>query len=118
MPIILTEDWDWDELNLVYDILTQAKDINLTGTVEGHERGNAELVDASMHAQDGYIVVPLNCGQELYDVVEITDALVGLTAAKKRALSLSHAYAPAKGQYVLKIGLGAIQTPLPPEQGG
>ena len=103
MPLIFTEDWDWDEIALVYDILAQAKDINLTTTTKCHERGAAELRDAAVHALSGFIVVPLNCGQELYDVIEITDALAGLTAAKRRVLSLSYIYTtPPKGRTSLR----------------
>lgn len=105
---VFTEDWDWGEIELVTDLLTQAKDINLTTTTSAHERGAAELRDASIHAIDGVLLVPLNCVQELYDVVDITDAIAGLTAAKRRVLSLSHIYNPIKGQYVLKIGLGGV----------
>lgn len=104
---VFTEDWDWGEIDLISDLLTQAKDINLTTTTKAHERGAAELRDAAIHALDGVLLVPLNCGQELYDVVDITDAVAGLTAAKKRVLSLSHTYNPTKGQYVLKLGLGS-----------
>jgi hypothetical protein len=114
MPLLFAEDWDWYEIALVYDILAQAKDINLTTVTKCHDRGAAELRDASIHSLSGFIVVPLNCGQEIYDVVEITDALAGLTAARRRVLSLGHIYNPTKGQYVLKIGLGG----LPDTSGG
>ena len=105
---VFTEDFDWTEIELLSDILSQVKDLNLTTTTRAHERGAAELRDAAIHAQEGYILVPLNCGQELYDVVDLTDAVAGLTAAKRRVLSLSHTYNPTKGQYILKIGLGGV----------
>jgi hypothetical protein len=105
---VFTEDFDWAEIELLSDILSQVKDLNLTTTTRAHERGAAELRDAAIHAQEGYLLVPLNCGQEIYDVVDLTDAVAGLTAAKRRVLSLSHTYNPAKGQYILKIGLGAV----------
>jgi hypothetical protein len=105
---VFTEDFDWTEIELLSDILSQVKDLNLATTTRAHERGAAELRDAAIHAQEGYLLVPLNCGQELYDVVDLTDAVAGLTAARKRVLSLSHTYNPTKGQYVLKIGLGGV----------
>jgi len=103
-----TEDWDWEEIDLVYDRLAQVHDINLDTEAEAHSRGEAVLRHAAIESEDGYIVVPLNCGQELYDVIDITDALAGLTAAKRRVLSLHHTYDTQKGIYTLKIGLGAI----------
>jgi hypothetical protein len=66
------------------------------------------LRHAAIESEDGYIVVPLNCGQELYDVIDITNALAGLTAAKRRVLSLHHLYDTQKGVYALKISLGQV----------
>ena len=70
--VAMTEDWDWEEIDLVYDRLAQVHDINLDTEAEAHARGEAMLRHAAIESEDGYIVVPLNCGQELYDVIEIT----------------------------------------------
>jgi hypothetical protein len=106
--VAMTEDWDWEEIDLVYDRLAQVHDINLDTEAEAHARGEAVLRHAAIESTDGYIVVPLNCGQELYDVIDITDALAGLTAAKRRVLALHHTYDTQKGLYTLKIGLGGV----------
>ncbi len=106
--VAMTEDWDWEEIDLVYDRLAQVHDINLDTAAEAHARGEAMLRHAAIESTDGYIVVPLNCGQELYDVVEITDALAGLSAAKRRVLSLHHLYDTHKGVYNLKVSLGGV----------
>jgi hypothetical protein len=106
--IAMTEDWDWEEIDLVYDRLAQAHDINLDTEAEAHARGEAALRHTAIESMDGYIVVPMNCGQELYDVIDITDALAGLTTAKRRVLSLHHLYDTKKGIYTLKIGLGGV----------
>jgi hypothetical protein len=105
---VFTEDWDWPEIELVLDILGQAQDLNLDTAASAHARGQVMLRDAEIHAGAGQITVPLNCGQELYDVVEITDQRAGLSAAKRRVLALQHTYAPSKGKYVLRIALGAV----------
>jgi len=103
---VFTEDWDWEEIDLVYDHLAQIHDINLDTSAEAHARGEAILRHAAIESLDGHILVPLNCGQELYDVIDITDARAGLSAAKRRVLSLHHLYDTQKGAYTLKIGLG------------
>jgi len=36
--------------------------------------------------------VPVNCGQELFDVVDITDSRAGLAAAKRRVVGISVEY--------------------------
>jgi hypothetical protein len=105
---VFTEDWDWEEVDLVYDRLAQVHDINLDTATEAHARGEAMLRHAAIESLDGHILVPLNCGQELYDVIDITDARAGLSAAKRRVLSLHHLYDTQKGLYTLKIGLGAV----------
>jgi hypothetical protein len=106
--VTMTEDWDWEEIDLVYDRLAQVHDINLDTSAEAHARGEAILRHAAIEGLDGYILVPLNCGQELYDVIDITDALASLTASKRRVLSLHHTYDTRKGLYTLKIGLGGV----------
>ncbi len=105
---VFTEDWDWEEIDLVYDRLAQVHDINLDSESEGHARGEAILRHAAIEGMDSHILVPMNCGQELYDVVDITCVLAGLSAAKRRVLSLHHLYDTQKGVYTLKIGLGGV----------
>jgi hypothetical protein len=106
--VTMTDDWDWEEVDLVYDRLAQVHDINLDTETEAHARGESVLRQAAIESMDGHIMVPLNCGQELYDVIEITDARAGLSAAKRRVLSLQHLYDTQKGAYTLKIGLGGV----------
>jgi hypothetical protein len=105
---VFTEDWDWDEVELVWDKLAQAYDMNLDTTAKAHQRGDAMLREAAIRAISGHIIVPLNCGQELYDVVEITDSRAGLNSAKRRILGLNHHYVPAKGIYSLTAILGTV----------
>ncbi len=106
--LAMTEDCDWDEIDLVYDRLAQVHDINLTASAGAHARGEAVLRKAAIESLDGYILTPMNCGLELYDVIDITDPLAALTAAKRRVLSLHHLYDTQKGVYTLKIGLGNV----------
>src|SRR5436189_47748 len=40
----------------------------------------------------GEITVPVNCGQELYDVVEVTDVGAGLSTARRRVLGIAMRY--------------------------
>jgi hypothetical protein len=52
--------------------------------------------------------VPVNCGQRLYDVIEITDPLAGLTAARRRILGLNLSYLPSSGKYEQKLNSGSV----------
>jgi hypothetical protein len=54
------------------------------------------------------ITLPVNCGQELYDVVEVTDAGAGLSAARRRVLALAMRYSTGKRPvYEQDVALGA-----------
>ena len=106
---VFTEDWEWDEISQVYDRLAQAKDINLDTTTKAHYRGEAELREADIEGLNGSILVPMNCGQDLFDVIAITSPQAGLSASKRRVLSLDRTWTPTKkhNPYTLSVGLGA-----------
>ena len=59
-----------------------------------------------MEADEGLILVPVNCGQQLYDVIEVTDISAGLSSAKKRITGLILAYNPRRGEYIQRLKLG------------
>jgi len=89
---VFTEDWDWDEISQVYDQLAQAKDINLDTTTKAHYRGEAMIREADIEGLNGTILVPMNCGQDLFDVIAITSPQAGLNASKRRVLSLDRTW--------------------------
>jgi hypothetical protein len=104
------EGFDWPEIEDAYDRVRQTHDLNLDTVALAQERATAELRHLAMVSQGGSLVVPPNCGQELYDVVAITDAPAGLSAAKRRVVGLSLRYvrsgtAPA---YEQRLTLGAV----------
>jgi hypothetical protein len=105
---VFTEDFDWPELELVGDIIAQVSDVYLDSAERTHRLGDALLRHADIEGLTGRMTVPLNCGQELYDVVTITDSLCGLSAAKRRVLGLTHLYDSRKAIYHLRIALGDV----------
>ena len=105
---LLTEDWDWTELEQVYDFLGQVLDLNLETTTKAHQRGEAVLRNAGIRSTGGSILVLVNCGQDIYDVIDITSSALNMTAEKRRVLSLAHRYLPMEGEYSLRLGLGAV----------
>ena len=83
-------------------------DRNLTTVAQAGTRADAVLRGAALAAISGEITVPVNCGQELYDVVEVTDAGAGLSAARRRVLGLEMRYMTgARPAYEQRISLGA-----------
>ncbi|MFQ5925274.1 MAG: hypothetical protein ACE5IE_04700, partial [Dehalococcoidia bacterium] len=77
---IMSERFDWEEIAKVYDRLGQVHDLNLDTLTKAEERGDAELREEKMRAMGGEILVPTNCGQDLYDVIDISDERAGLTS--------------------------------------
>ena len=104
----MAESFDWPEINDNFDRLVQVHDLNLDSLSKVQQRAEAELRQAQIAATGGEITVPLNCGQELYDVVDITDARAGLNQAKRRVLGLTWHYLPARGLYEQRLLLGEV----------
>ena len=105
---VATEDFEWAEVELVGDLLSRVYDVSIDTAGRAHDRGEAVLRGLDIHSRRDSVAVPLNCGQEIYDVVEITDARAGLDAVKRRVLGLQHMYDSRKGVYSLKLALGEV----------
>jgi len=105
---IIVNSFDWDEINRVYDRLRQLHDRNLDTVAKAQARGEAYLRGAEIQSGGGIITIPVNCGQQLYDVVAITDSRAGLSAEEKRVLGLSLIYSPSRAQYEQRLTLGTV----------
>jgi hypothetical protein len=89
---VFAEAFDWPDVARVYDRLLQIYDANLRTATQVADRAVTVLREEAIGSTSGEIVVPVNCGQELYDVVEVTDAAGALQAAKRRVLGLMLRY--------------------------
>ncbi|MGB2856019.1 MAG: hypothetical protein WBC61_05165, partial [Dehalococcoidia bacterium] len=105
---ILSEDFDWPEIDLVFDILEQDYDLALSTAARTAARAAAIQRRSEVRSLDGYVLVPMNCGQEIYDVIKLTDQRAPLSAEKRRVLGLDHTFYPAKAQYRTLAHLGAV----------
>ncbi|MDO8615529.1 MAG: hypothetical protein Q7T33_07290 [Dehalococcoidia bacterium] len=106
---VFGERFDWPGVQSVYDRLQQVHDANLTAQSQVEARGDAVLRGEALAATDGEITAPVNCGQELYDVIEVTDAGAGLAAARRRVLGLELRYATGESpSYEQRIALGGV----------
>ncbi len=95
-------------IDKVYDRLKQLEDRNIGSISQAEARGDAHLRGAEIDSADGLIRIPANSGQQLYDVIEITDGRAGLDAQKKRVLGLILSYNPGRGEYQHRLLLGAV----------
>ncbi len=105
---VIADSFNWDEIDKLYDRFRQLYDINLDTVAEAQERGEAYLREAEIESVSGIIRVPTNCGQQLFDVIDITDSRAGLSAEKRRVLGLILAYNPRRGEYDERLLLGAV----------
>ncbi len=105
---IVSNTFNWTEIEALNDRIVQIEDPNLASTGDAEARGAAILRKAEIQSGSGSIRVPVNCGQQLYDVIEITDVRAGLSAEKRRVLGLSLSYSPARGEYQQRISLGEV----------
>jgi hypothetical protein len=105
---IIVDSFGWNEIDKVGDRLSQVEDRNIDTVAEAEQRGEAHLRQAEIKSVSGAIGIPPNCGQELYDVIDITDSQAGLSAQKKRVLGLTLVYEPRRGKYEQRLLLGAV----------
>jgi len=106
--IIVVDSFAWDEIDRLHDRLRQLEDSNIDTVAKAQQRGEAYLRQAEIESASGNILVPVNCGQQIYDVIDITDSRAGLTAEKRRALRLVLVYHPHRGEYSQQLWLGAV----------
>jgi hypothetical protein len=105
---IITDSFNCDEIDKVYDRLMHLEDRNIDTVSQAQARGDAHLRETEMDSADGLIQVPVNCGHQLYDVIDITDSRAGLDAQRKRLLGLTLVYNPSRGEYEQRLLLGAV----------
>jgi hypothetical protein len=104
---ILEEALDWDLLQLAIDILQQDYDPNLQTTTRAQERADALLRTAALGASPATITIPTNVGQELLDVVEVTDERCGISEENYRVQCIQTDYDRRQGRYDQRLTIGA-----------
>lgn len=105
---IVVDSFAWDEIDRLYDRLRQLEDKNIDSVAKAEQRGEAYLRGAELGSVDGSILIPVNCGQQLYDVIDVTDSRAGLDAARRRVLGLNLVYGPKRGEYQQRLSLGGV----------
>jgi len=105
---VIVDSFSWIQIAKLYDRLSQQEDRNIDTVDKAQARGEAYLRQAEIESASGAIRIPVNCGQQLYDVIDITDSRAGLSAEKKRVLGLILVYNPRRGEYEERLSLGAV----------
>jgi hypothetical protein len=105
---LIVDSFSWSEIDRLYDQLERLEDRNIASVSQAEQRGEAYLRHAEIAATRGAIRIPPNCGQQLYDVIAITDQRVGLSSVKKRVTGIILNYNPLRGEYEERLLLGAV----------
>ena len=105
---IIVDSFEWDQIGRLHDRLSQVEDRNLDTEAQAGDRGEAYLREAEVESVGGAIRVPVNCGQQMYDVIDITDGAAGLSTAKRRVVAIALVYRPDQGKYEQRLSLGAV----------
>lgn len=106
MPVIV-DSFSWEDVNRLYDRFIRIEDRNLSSASEAQQRGEAYLRKAEIGSIGGFIQISVNCGQQLYDVIDVTDSYAGLDEEKRRVLGITLVYQQKHGEYEQKLLLGA-----------
>jgi len=108
-PGLVNEAFDFGEAEAVGERIEQVIDLNLTTAALAGSRADAELRAAQVRSRRDEIVAPVNCGQELYDVVSVTDPEASLDAAKRRVLAIAWRYSTGeRPRYDITLRLGLV----------
>ena len=105
---IVVHTFSWNQIAKLYDRFIPVEDSNIDTVTKAEQRGEAYLRKTEIESGNGIIRIPVNCGQQLYDIIDITDNRAGFSAEKKRVLGLILIYNPARGQYEQQLLLGAV----------
>ncbi len=102
---IVISKFDWDGLQGLGSRFLAVEDSNLTSVAQVEARGEAVLGRLLRESVDDNITVPVHCGLQVFDVVDVTDRRCGFAAEKRRVSWIELVYEPAKGLYLQKLGL-------------
>ena len=105
---VIVDTFSWSEIGRLYDKLERLEDLNIASVAQAGERGEAYLTHAEMASVSGVVRIPPNCGQQLYDVIDITDLRAGLSSARRRVIGITLIYRPLRGEYEERLLLGAV----------
>jgi hypothetical protein len=98
---------DSTELGLVGERLDFQQDPAIPTTAQAGDVASAVLAKMRLTTKRGVILIPPNCGQELWDVVQIFDSMGNQSAVKFRVVGIRTEYNPKQARYQHRLILGA-----------
>jgi len=102
------EVFNWLELEQFPDRYQAVSDRNILTAEQAQNRGQAISRKAELAAITGVIRVPVNCGQQVNDVILVHEPKAGLAGVKKRVNGIILTYQPERAVYEQKLKLGGV----------
>ncbi|OGN95212.1 MAG: hypothetical protein A2Z75_02385 [Chloroflexi bacterium RBG_13_50_10] len=96
------------EVDLVGERLDFQPDPAIPTTAQAGDVASAVLSKMRLMGKRGVILIPPNCGQELFDVVQISDSGANQQAVSFRVVGMRFEYIPKQARYEHKLLLGAL----------
>ena len=98
---------DSTEIGLVGERLDFQQELAIPTTAQATSTAEAILSKMRLTTKRGVILIPPNCGQELFDTVELSDAGANQSAVKFRVVGIRFDYNPKQAKYEHRLILGA-----------
>lgn len=98
---------DSTELGLVGERLDFQQELAIPTESQASSMASAILSKMRLSKVRGFILIPPNCGQELFDVVQISDSGANQSAVKFRVVGIRFEYNPKQSRYEHRLLLGA-----------
>jgi hypothetical protein len=98
---------DSTEVGLVGERLDAIQELAIPSSSLAASVASAILAKMRLTGKRGVILIPPNCGQELWDAVQITDAGANQSAVKFRVVGIRFEYNPKQARYQHRLILGA-----------
>ena len=95
------------EINLVGERLDFYLDLSIPSTSEAGDVAEVIQEKQRLSQASGYIVIPPNCGAEIWDVITVTDAGCAQDQQAYRIVGYRFDYEPRRKLYEHKLLLGA-----------
>jgi hypothetical protein len=98
---------DSAESSLLGERLDFTQELAIPTTAQAGDVASAILAKMRLTGKGGVILIPPNCGQELFDVVQVSDSMANQAAVTFRVVGIRFEYNPKQARYYHKLILGA-----------
>ena len=100
-------DLEQSEIDLVGERLDFQQHLSIPTSSLAADVADAMLKKQRLSKHRGFITIPPNCGQELWDVIQVTDTPCAQSASNYRVVAISFDYQPRQRRYQHKLFLAA-----------